>query len=134
MPFARARCRAILFGEAGAGHSRHEGDLPWREPESLIDQIKSDLVRLELVRASDDFAAVHVEKVRDTYPIYDLQYKKNYAAASRMAKAFENLELLGRTGAYWYNNSDHSMKMSLHMARHLLQGTPMAEKEAFFSA
>ena len=109
-----------------------EGDLPWREPESLIDQIKSDLVRLELVRASDDFAAVHVEKVRDTYPIYDLQYKKNYAAASRLAKAFENLELLGRTGAYWYNNSDHSMKMSLHMARHLLQGTPMAEKEAFF--
>jgi len=109
-----------------------EGDRPWREPESLIDQIKSDLVRLELVGASSDFAAVHVEKVRDTYPIYDLQYKESFAAASQMAESFENLELLGRTGAYWYNNSDHSMKMSLHMARHLLQGAPMAEKDAIF--
>jgi UDP-galactopyranose mutase len=49
-----------------------------------------------------------------------------------MVKRFENLKLLGRTGAYWYNNSDHSMKMALDMARHLLKGTPMQAKEALF--
>ena len=49
-----------------------------------------------------------------------------------MVKPFANLKLLGRTGAYWYNNSDHSMKMSLHMAKHLLKGAPMEEKEALF--
>jgi protoporphyrinogen oxidase len=109
-----------------------EGDRLWLEPESILDQIKSDLVRLELVGSSEDFEAVHVERIRDTYPIYDLKYKESFAAAVRMAKPFRNLKLLGRTGAYWYNNSDHSMKMSLHMARHLLKGTPMVEKEAFF--
>jgi protoporphyrinogen oxidase len=109
-----------------------EGAGAWRDPEALIPQIQSDLVRLKLVRSRDDFGAVHVERVRDTYPIYDLSYKESFSATARMAKPFKNLKLLGRTGAYWYNNSDHSMKMSLHLARHLLKGAPMAEKEAFF--
>jgi UDP-galactopyranose mutase len=87
---------------------------------------------LKLVGSASHYGAVHVEKVRDTYPIYDLRYKESFAAAAKMVKPFSNLKLLGRTGAYWYNNSDHSMKMSLNMARHLLEGAPMKEKEALF--
>lgn len=109
-----------------------EGKGHWENPEALIPELKADLVRLKLVRSESDFAGVHVERVRDTYPIYDLDYKSSFARASGMVKPFENLKLLGRTGAYWYNNSDHSMKMALHMARHLLQGTPMEAKEALF--
>jgi protoporphyrinogen oxidase len=109
-----------------------EGEGAWKDPEALVPQILSDLVRLKLVASERDFGAVHIERVRDTYPIYDLRYKESFALASRMVKPFKNLKLLGRTGAYWYNNSDHSMKMSLHLARHLLEGSPMKEKEALF--
>ncbi len=109
-----------------------EGKGHWENPDALIPEIQSDLVRLKLVRSASDFASVHVERVRDTYPIYDLDYKSSFAKASGMVKPFENLKLLGRTGAYWYNNSDHSMKMALNMARHLLKGTPMEAKEALF--
>lgn len=109
-----------------------QGDDAWENPDALIPRIKSDLVRLKLVRAEEDFGAVHVDRVRDTYPIYDLKYRESFAAASKMVKPFRNLKLLGRTGAYWYNNSDHSMKMSLHMAQHLLRGAPMEDKEALF--
>jgi protoporphyrinogen oxidase len=109
-----------------------EGEGPWKDPEALVPQVLSDLVRLKLVSSASHFGPVHVERVRDTYPIYDLGYKESFAAASRMVKSIENLKLLGRTGAYWYNNSDHSMKMSLHLARHLLKGAPMKEKEALF--
>ena len=109
-----------------------EGDEPWKHPEKLVEQIQRDLVRLKLVRSTTDFAGVHIERVRDTYPIYDLQYRKSFSEAQRIAKPYGNLRLLGRTGAYWYNNSDHSMKMSLQMARHLLEGSPMEEKEALF--
>ncbi len=109
-----------------------EGKGHWENPDALIPEIQSDLVRLKLVRAASDFAGVHVERVRDTYPIYDLDYKSSFAKAAGMVKPFENLKLLGRTGAYWYNNSDHSLKMALNMARHLLKGTPMEAKEALF--
>ena len=111
-----------------------ESDKIWREPEPLIPEIQADLVRLKLVRSAEDYQRVHLERVRDTYPVYDLRYKESFSTAARMAKPFGNLRLLGRTGAYWYNNSDHSMKMSLALARHVLRGAPMAEKEAFFHA
>ncbi|MGH9324488.1 MAG: hypothetical protein ACRD3V_31975, partial [Vicinamibacteria bacterium] len=109
-----------------------EGEGAWKNPDALVPEILSDLVRLKLVASESQFDSVHVERVRDTYPIYDLRYKESFALASRMVKPFSNLKLLGRTGAYWYNNSDHSMKMSLSMARHLLEGAPMKEKEALF--
>jgi protoporphyrinogen oxidase len=109
-----------------------EGEGAWQDPQALVPQILSDLVRLELVASREDLGPVHVERVRDTYPVYDLRYKESFALASRMVKPLSNLKLLGRTGAYWYNNSDHSMKMSLHMARHLLAGAPMKAKEALF--
>jgi protoporphyrinogen oxidase len=109
-----------------------EGEGAWRDPEALVPRILDDLVRLKLVRAREHFGRVHIERVRDTYPIYDLRYKESFALASRMVKPVSNLKLLGRTGAYWYNNSDHSMKMSLQLARHLLEGAPMKEKEALF--
>jgi protoporphyrinogen oxidase len=111
-----------------------EGDEQWNDPESSIEEIKADLVRLDLVKSAGDYEAVHVECVRDTYPIYDLRYRKSFSDAVRMTKPFRNLKLLGRTGSYWYNNSDHSIKMSLAMASHLLKGVPMAEKESFFPA
>lgn len=123
-PEGQAGLCVEVTGFEGSGH--------WNHPEALIPEIRSDLVRLKLVRSESDFGDVHVERVRDTYPIYDLDYKKSFARASGMAKPYENLKLLGRTGAYWYNNSDHSMKMALHMARHLLKGTPMEAKEALF--
>ncbi|HSF16707.1 MAG TPA: FAD-dependent oxidoreductase [Vicinamibacteria bacterium] len=109
-----------------------EGERVWRDPDSLVPEILDDLVRLRLVESSSAYGSVHVERVRDTYPIYDLDYRESFAAASRMVKPFRNLRLLGRTGAYWYNNSDHSMKMALLMAKHLLEGAPMKEKEALF--
>jgi protoporphyrinogen oxidase len=109
-----------------------EGEGAWKEPEALVPRILEDLVRLKLVRSARDFGPVHIERVRDTYPIYDLRYKESFAHASRMVKPISNLKLLGRTGAYWYNNSDHSMKMALSLARHLLEGAPMKEKEALF--
>jgi protoporphyrinogen oxidase len=109
-----------------------EGEGAWKDPKALVSQILSDLVRLKLVASEKHFGPVHIERIRDTYPIYDLRYKESFALASRMVKPFSNLKLLGRTGAYWYNNSDHSMKMSLHLARHLLEGAPMKEKEALF--
>ena len=109
-----------------------EGEDAWKDPKALLPQILSDLVRLKLVASEKNFGPVHIERVRDTYPIYDLRYTESFALACRMVKPFSNLKLLGRTGAYWYNNSDHSMKMSLQLSRHLLAGAPMKEKEALF--
>ena len=106
----------------------------FRRRQTLLEPVdeRGNVLTLLAKLAKKDFGRVHIERVRDTYPIYDLRYKESFALASRMVKPLANLKLLGRTGAYWYNNSDHSMKMSLSLARHLLEGAPMKEKEALF--
>lgn len=111
-----------------------EGDEIWKTPESLVEQIKKDLVRVKLVPQVECIFDVHIERIRDSYPIYDLDYRKNFSLAAKIAKPFKNLKLLGRTGAFWYNNSDHSMKMSIDMAKHLVHGHTMAEKDEYFKA
>jgi len=123
-PAGKAGLCVEVTGFEGTGH--------WNDPEALIPEIQADLVRLKLVGKESDFGRVHVERVRDTYPIYDLGYKESFALSQAMVKPFENLKLLGRTGAYWYNNSDHSMKMALQMAEHLLKGAPMEAKDSMF--
>ena len=69
-------------------------------------------------RAVED---VHIHEVYDTYPIYHRRYKRAYNAAHRTVKGFSRgIELVGRSGAYWYNNSDHSIRMALDVADRLL--------------
>lgn len=75
---------------------------------------------------------MHVERVRDTYPVYDLRYRESFSAAARMAKGLSNLKLLGAPAPIGATNSGHSMKMSLQMGKHLREGTAMAEKDAIF--
>jgi len=63
---------------------------------------------------------IYLNKIVDTYPIYHSQYKKSYNDLIKLVRAFsKDIHLLGRTGAYWYNNSDHSIRMSIEMCNFL---------------
>ncbi len=89
--------------------------------ESLRDDVLSELVGMNFLKTKSLVEQVHVNAVRDTYPIYHLKYKQEFAGASRAAKRLSpRIHLLGRTGAYWYNNSDHSIRMALDFAVKLL--------------
>ena len=65
--------------------------------------------------------AVHINPVQDTYPIYHKLYNKDFGASALLVKKFsKHIHLLGRSGAFWYNNSDHSIRFALEMAQRLL--------------
>lgn len=68
--------------------------------------------------------AVHSRPVRDTYPIYKLDYKKSFNEVHKNIKQRSHkIHLLGRSGAFWYNNSDHSIRMSLELVKRLVGET-----------
>ena len=100
-----------------------EGDLLWREPERLENDLKKDLVRVGLVRSLEDFESVHIERVREAYPIYALDYPRQLQRAIENAGTVENVALLGRTGTFWYNNMDHSVRQALDLVSSLAQGS-----------
>ena len=64
---------------------------------------------------------VKVNTVSDTYPIYSKNYIKDFTATVSAVKKFsKRIHFLGRCGAFWYNNSDHSIRFAIALADKLL--------------
>lgn len=97
-------------------------DSTWQDPESLIDDVTDDLLKAKLIRSKDEVHGAHIEKIRNSYPIYTIDYRKKLHNAMSDLGRFSNLLLLGRTGTFWYNNMDHSIRMALDMSEAITSG------------
>jgi len=56
---------------------------------------------------------VHFERVINTYPIYRIDYLTNLKKYTGKIESFKNVLACGRTGGFWYNNMDHSIRSSI---------------------
>ena len=130
-----------LFNSANApeGHSGinveitcMEGDNVWQNPNSMINIVKKDLVDTKLLRKSGDIEEIWIERIRNTYPIYDIGYHKNLAEVEAGFDRYDGLMRLGRCGTFWYNNMDHSIKMAMDFASHILTGSKLGDKSTYF--
>ena len=97
-----------------------EDETFWQNPEVLIEAIKRDLLQTRQITGLRDIHAVHIEKVADSYPIYGLGYQNKLFDLRKRLNRFENLILLGRSGTFWYNNMDHSIKTAMEAAREII--------------
>lgn len=112
-----------------------EGDELWRDPMSLRRDFEHDMVRVGLIGDRADVLDFHVERVRDAYPIYLLDYPQRLArAVTGVSARAGNVALLGRTGTFWYNNMDHSIRQALDLVAALGGGTPARQWNAGLSA
>jgi protoporphyrinogen oxidase len=99
-----------------------DGDDTWKTPEARTDMVIDDLLRAKLIRSREEVHNVHIEKVRNSYPIYTIDYRAKLHKAMEDIRRFENVLLLGRTGTFWYNNMDHSIRMALDMTEVINSG------------
>lgn len=123
---------ANLVAEVTEGPHR---PLPYSR-EVLRDRVLTELEEIGFLKKRSCVEAVYVNHVRDTYPIYHRGYKQAFSEATRTVRRFSpHLIPLGRTGAYWYNNSDHSMRMALDVAKALLKGEAgWQDPQSYFGA
>lgn len=110
----------------------YEGDSIWQNPMSMLEEIKRDLKKVRIITNNDSITDCYIEKVCDTYPVYDLNYQENYSNITKTCSSFKNLRLLGRTGTYWYNNLDHSIKMAMDMSQTLFTEKKLKNKDDYF--
>lgn len=90
-----------------------EGDRVWEAPLELAAEVESHLKKVRAIRSEDEIENLHIEKVLNTYPVYKMGYREELARVKLELARFSNLELLGRSGTFWYNNMDHSIKMAI---------------------
>ena len=88
----------------------------WDDPAPFTDQVLDGLIRVGLLDRRDNVVALHVEKVPEAYPVYDIGYDVLLRDLTKRLAAVDNLTLAGRTGTFWYNNMDHSIVMALSLA------------------
>lgn len=92
-------------------------------PEKFKDNVINELKNINFLK-SNKIEDIKINAVKDTYPIYHKRYKQAFGEIVRKVKKFsKNITLLGRSGAYWYNNSDHSIRMAIEVAKRLSNKT-----------
>jgi len=115
----------INFCEATAPPGKHgiclevtcmENDYAWDHPEFLINTIKKHLLKTKLCEDVRDIESIFIEKIKDCYPLYKTNYKEELKKQMNGIKRYNNFTLLGRSGTFWYNNMDHSIKQALDYA------------------
>lgn len=107
----------------------NEGDNLWQYPESMDEIIRKFLVKTKVVNDGSVIRDVHFERVANTYPLYKLHYRKDLETNLEGIKRFHNVCTMGRTGGFWYNNQDHSIKQAIDFAKiYMKEGEGLGEK------
>jgi len=100
-----------------------EGPLYSMNNVDLVDFALSELEKLGIAKR-EDYISGFVVRQEDAYPFYSIDYEKHVSVLREYLAGFKNLQTMGRSGLFRYDNSDHALLTGIYAARNLLgQGT-----------
>ncbi len=100
-----------------------EGDEIWQQSSAAMGVLaEKELRKLNLINASHKVLNTHLLRIPRCYPVYETGYQAPLAVIKDYLTSIPNLLVIGRYGAFKYNNQDHSILMGLLAARQLLEG------------
>jgi len=91
----------------------------WNE-DKLIELGKEELRKTGLI-GNIEISAGYVYKIPRCYPVYGSGYRDALIPVENYLKTIENLHVIGRYGAFKYNNQDHSILMGMLAAENILE-------------
>ncbi|MGZ3883610.1 MAG: FAD-dependent oxidoreductase [Bacteroidia bacterium] len=101
----------------------YDEDEFWKlSEEKLIALGKEELKKTGLIKNAE-ITAGHVYKIHRCYPVYSTGYKDILKPVEDYLSTVQNLHVIGRYGAFKYNNQDHSILMGKLAAENILKGT-----------
>lgn len=98
-------------------------DAIWNmENDQLIELAGKEIVETGLV-AVGDVKEGHVVRLPRCYPVYFSGYRKILKPVEDYLSGIKGLHVIGRYGAYKYNNQDHSILMGMRASENILHDT-----------
>ncbi|MBD2303924.1 FAD-dependent oxidoreductase [Chroococcidiopsis sp. FACHB-1243] len=92
----------------------------WQQPEAeLLERAEQELRKIGLLH-HEKVSGGFVVRLPRTYPIYAGNYQQALSDIQSYLQQFPNLQLVGRYGAFKYNNQDHSLLMGILAAENVL--------------
>jgi len=95
-----------------------DGELYKASKENILKRSLKDLERAGILTESDilDYFMI---KLKNLYPVYDLNFRKNMNIILNYLNSIEDLYTNGRQGLFNYNNMDHCIDMGISLAEHI---------------
>ncbi|MGF1492153.1 MAG: FAD-dependent oxidoreductase [Microcoleaceae cyanobacterium] len=95
-------------------------DEMWRANEVELCQMAERELRQINLLENQPISAGFAVRLPRTYPIYAGEYKAALKEIQSYLHQFQNLQLVGRYGAFKYNNQDHSLLMGIMAAENVI--------------
>jgi len=93
----------------------------WKiEDNELIDLARKEVLSTGLIKDAE-IPEGQIIRIPRSYPVYFRNYKEILKPIQAYLDTVKNLQVIGRYGAYKYNNQDHSIFMGLLAAENALQ-------------
>ncbi|MFT4599978.1 MAG: protoporphyrinogen oxidase [Arenicella sp.] len=100
----------------------YDTDEIWKKSEAdLIELGKSELRQTGLIKDLE-ISDGHIVKIPKCYPVYATGYKIPLKKVEAHLSTIDGLSVIGRYGAFKYNNQDHSILMGILAAENIAEG------------
>jgi protoporphyrinogen oxidase len=100
----------------------YDEDEIWKKTDAdLVALAKSEMQKTGLVKGLE-ISDGYVFKIPKCYPVYQRGYKEPLQIVENYLTGIQNLSVIGRYGAFKYNNQDHSILMGVLAAENITQG------------
>ncbi len=101
----------------------YDHDSLWTDSdEKIIAMAKEELIRTGLHKGAPISEGM-VYRISRCYPVYERGYRARLEPIEAYLSSIRNLHVIGRYGAFKYNNQDHSILMGLLAAENIHSGT-----------
>jgi len=97
-----------------------EDELWSMNPEEMIAAAKREIVTAGLVPSGEEMEG-EILRLPRCYPVYFSAYREVLAPVEEYLDTIDGLHVIGRYGAYKYNNQDHSILMGMRVAANITQ-------------
>ncbi|MEI8176900.1 MAG: FAD-dependent oxidoreductase, partial [Candidatus Omnitrophota bacterium] len=99
-----------------------EGDELWKKDATgLLALALPTLTEIGFI-APGEIIDTYVHREPSAYPVYGLGYQEHLTAVKKYLAQFKNLQLIGRSGRFRYNNMDHAIETGILAARNIIEG------------
>jgi protoporphyrinogen oxidase len=99
----------------------NEDEEAWQQSdERLIDVAKRELIATTLVADPSKILNATVVRISRCYPVYRRGYRRILEPIQEYLRTIDGLQVIGRYGAFKYNNQDHSILMGILAADNVL--------------
>jgi protoporphyrinogen oxidase len=99
----------------------YDEDAFWtKSDEELIELAKKE-TRLTGLVGNAEITDGYVHRIHRCYPVYDRGYKERLTPVENYLGSIPGLSVIGRYGAFKYNNQDHSILMGIFASENILK-------------